>query len=358
MNPTLAVVHNNIDDASSIGAIAAWAVRSGLERGWDVTTVCRDLDPDLAGDVRQRALYVPPRLHLVQWSVARATVRRALGGWRPDALLVYQAQIAALADVWHVEYLSRPAREAGTPRAPGWRGAVSDAQAAGVAALEDRYIRSLGERPMVLFCSEGLQRDFIARYGSRTRSGVLHNPALHTVAATADAGLRARLVGDHSGPVLGFLGGTDPRKGLDLLLPAVAADPSLFLVLAGPGRRSDPTPDRCRDLGLVSDVSQVLDAVDVLVVPSRYEPFGIVVAEAASRGVPVLVAPTLGAAPLIESTGAGLTWEPPAPLGPVVGELIAERARFAAGAVRLAAALDPKVLADQLFVHLDAAAAR
>lgn len=63
----LVVVHNNIDDRSAIGAIAAWAVRAGLERNWRVTVVCRDLDQTLVTQVQHRPLYVPPRLHLLQW---------------------------------------------------------------------------------------------------------------------------------------------------------------------------------------------------------------------------------------------------------------------------------------------------
>jgi glycosyltransferase involved in cell wall biosynthesis len=358
---TLAVVHNNIDGRSAIGAIAAWAVQAGLARGWNVTAVCRDLDSGLAGQVEHRPLYVPPRLHLLQWSVARPTVRRALGPQRPDALLVYQPQLAAIADVWHVEYLSRAARQAAGPRTPGLRGRAQEAQAAGVAALEDRYLRRLPPSTRVLFCSDGLRDQYTALFGPVGNSGILYNPALLT-SAPDDALLpdpvrRAAITGGHAGPVVGFLGGGDPRKGGDLVVDAVAADPDLFLVHAGPSRLDDSAvAGRAHDLGHLRDVTELLDVIDVLLVPSRFEPFGVVVAEAAARGVPVLVGEKVGAAPLVLECGTGAEWRPSQPLGPAVAALTARRPEIAAAGKSLVQRLDPRLLADQLFADLDAAA--
>jgi glycosyltransferase involved in cell wall biosynthesis len=360
---TLVVVHNNIDDHSAIGKIAAWAVRAGLERGWQVTVVCRDLDASLAGVVEHRPLYVPPRVHLMQWSVARPTVRMALRGIRPDAMLVYQPQLAAIADVWHMQYLSRAARRARGPRPASLKGRLSDVQAAGVALLEDHYLRHLPSTTRVLFCSDGLGRDYAELFGDPPNAGVLYNPALlpalNEYRRTPDAVLRGELVGDHSGPVLGFLGGADPRKGGDLILEAMAREPELFLVHAGPSPLDDSASalrGRTRSLGKLRDVTILLDAVDVLLVPSRFEPFGLVAAEAAARGVPLVVSDRVGAAPLVIATGAGSVWTPPEPLGPLVTDLIARRGQVMEGGRSLVQCLDPDKLACQLFSYLDEAA--
>jgi glycogen(starch) synthase len=356
---TLAVVHNNIDGQSAIGAIAEWAVRAGLERDWEVTVVCRDLEPTLQSDVQKRQLYVPPRAHLLQWSVARPTVRRALAGWRPDAMLVYQPQIAAIADVWHVEYLSRAARLAAGPRRSGLRGWSEDVQAAGVAQLEDRYLRRITDSTRVLFCSEGLQRQYHELFGPPPSEGVLHNPALLEVGLEHDAARRHELTGGHSGPVVGFLGGGDPRKGGDYVVRAVAADPDLFLLHAGPSPLDDSLiASRARNMGHLADVTELLDAIDVLLVPSRFEPFGMVVVEAAARGVPVLVSPGVGAGPLLVEAGAGAEWVPAQPLRPAINALLAHDTDVAAAGKRLVEAVDPRLLADQLFAHLDEAADR
>lgn len=361
---TLVVVHNNIDDRSAIGKVAAWAVCAGLERGWQVTVVCRDLDTSLAGDVEHRPLYVPPRVHLLQWSVARGTVRTAMRGVRADAMLVYQPQLAAIADVWHVQYLSRAARRR-RARPSGLKARLHDGQAAAVAVLEDRYLHHLPSTTRVLFCSDRLRRDYAELFGDPPRAGVLYNPALLPAPngdrLLPDAALRAELIGDHAGPVLGFLGGADPRKGGDLILDAMAREPELFLVHAGPSpldNSADALFGRTRSLGHLSDVTSMLDAVDVLMVPSRFEPFGLVVAEAAARGVPVLVSERVGVAPLVIETGAGAVWTPPEPLGPLVSDLIARRAQVAEGGKRLVERLDPNRLAEQLFSDLDEAAER
>jgi glycosyltransferase involved in cell wall biosynthesis len=362
---SLVVVHNNIDDHSAIGKVAAWSVRAGLERGWQVTVVCRDLDASLCGAVEHRPLYVPPRVHLLQWSVARPTVRVAMRGIRPDAMLVYQPQLAAIADVWHVQYLSRAARTARRPRPASFKGRLHDVQAAAVALFEDRHLRYLPDTTRVLFCSDGLRRDYAGLFGDLPDAGVLCNPALQRAPSgyrrLPDAWLRAKLAGDHAGPVLGFLGGADPRKGGDLILEAMAREPELFLVHAGPSPLDDSAAvlrGRTRSLGHLRDVTGLLDAVDVLMVPSRFDPFGMVVAEAAARGVPVLVSERVGAAPLVTETGAGAVWTPPEPLGPLVTDLIARREQVAEGGRRLVQRLDPDRLAAQLFSDLDVAAER
>jgi glycosyltransferase involved in cell wall biosynthesis len=359
----LVVVHNNIDDRSAIGAIAKWAVEAGLERDWHIRAVCRDLDPRLVGQVEHVPLYVPPRLHLVQWAAARRTVVSALRGRRGDAMLVYQPQIAALADVWHVEYLSRAARDLAAPRQHGIRPAITDAQAAGVAVLEDAYLRRLPESTRVLFCSEGLRDQFEAIFGPRANSAVLHNPALLEPPpkdlTLPDERRRSELTHGHRGPVVGFLGGGDPRKGGDLIVEALRQESDVFLLHAGPSRLdASSLGGRARDLGHLRDVTELLDVIDVLLVPSRFEPFGLVVLEAAARGVPVVVGPNVGAGPLLLEAGAGAVWRADLPLRPIVDGLLASRSDIARAGLSLIDRVSPERLAAQLFADLDAAAER
>ncbi|MEO0423273.1 MAG: glycosyltransferase family 4 protein [Pseudomonadota bacterium] len=97
---------------------------------------------------------------------------------------------------------------------------------------------------------------------------------------------------------LGALGHLGKRNGFDQLLQAVRLLPHehLEVVIGGDGPDAESLRQQASDLprvhftGPVADASAFLSAVDVLVVPSRYDAFGAVVAAARAAGRPVLVA--------------------------------------------------------------------
>lgn len=107
-----------------------------------------------------------------------------------------------------------------------------------------------------------------------------------------------------------FVGRLDHQKGLDILLEAVApleATVALRIIgdVAVDKSRSDlPKPKTPEFLGWLSreDVAAQMKACDVLVVPSRWEGFGLVVIEAMRLSVPV-VATAVGG--LVEILGGG-----------------------------------------------------
>ena len=227
----VAIVHNNIDGDSAIGKLARWAVQVALEAGWRVTAVAHDLDPELRTEVEWRRLFVPPRVHAVQWAVAEPTVRRALRGSAHDVLHVYQPQLTGFADTWHVSYLSRSAVEHGAlGDEPGNRARARRAQARLVARMEDAYLRRTGSGAQVLWCSEFIREEYVRLYGAPARGQILYDPALDA----GDVAPGPRPV-PADAPVIGFLGGLDPRKGYRELIAAVAAVPGARLVMAGPG---------------------------------------------------------------------------------------------------------------------------
>ena len=93
--------------------------------------------------------------------------------------------------------------------------------------------------------------------------------------------------GDFKGLVVGYLGGVQRRKGYQRLIPAIEADPDLFLLMAGPYSGGFTVPSlgsRYRCLGILDDLAPFYAACDVLVVPSLFEPLGLVAFEAAARG--------------------------------------------------------------------------
>ena len=118
---------------------------------------------------------------------------------------------------------------------------------------------------------------------------------------------RALGVGDER--VLLVLGRLARQKGQDLLLQAWEAEqvPDATLVLVGPG---DTAPLRAvapgewdRSVRAVGEPPSVLPwlwAADLLLLPSRYETVGLVVAEAMATGLPVVATAVHGARATIE----------------------------------------------------------
>ncbi len=130
-------------------------------------------------------------------------------------------------------------------------------------------------------------------------------------------------------PRLLCLGALTPTKGQDVLVAALArvADRPWTAVLAGPTRRDPGFVVGLRAAiarhGLSGRIivpgpltGRALDAAwaatDLLVLPSRAETFGMVVAEALARGVPVVASRVGGVGEAMESGGptAG-SWVPP-----------------------------------------------
>jgi len=98
-----------------------------------------------------------------------------------------------------------------------------------------------------------------------------------------------------------------PRKNLDTVLHALKEVPTLHLAVVGaldgspyPNlARSLDLEDRVHFLGFRTDVAQLMQAADLCVCPSRYEPFSLVLLEALASGLPVVTSKAVGAASLL-----------------------------------------------------------
>ncbi len=105
--------------------------------------------------------------------------------------------------------------------------------------------------------------------------------------------------------VLLFVGNEFGRKGLKTLLQSLAAlnDRKLRLLVVGGGDRQ-AYERRTAELGIMDNVSFMGNipapetmylVADAFVIPSLYEPFGIVILEAMAAGVPVITSKSCGA---------------------------------------------------------------
>jgi glycosyltransferase involved in cell wall biosynthesis len=111
---------------------------------------------------------------------------------------------------------------------------------------------------------------------------------------------------------IGFLGRLDPKKNLHRLVKALATAPDARLIVGGDGDpvyRADiealiarhGVADRVTWLGFVGAAAkpEFFRTVDVVAMPSEFECFGLVAAEALGAGTPVILSPTVGIAELI-----------------------------------------------------------
>ena len=97
------------------------------------------------------------------------------------------------------------------------------------------------------------------------------------------------------------------RKNLDTALNAVKRIQNIHLAVAGrldgsiyPGiAEKMGIKDRIHFLGFRKDTANILRSCDLLVLPARYEPFGLVVLEAMASGIPVVLSSTVGASELV-----------------------------------------------------------
>lgn len=194
-----------------------------------------------------------------------------------------------------------------------------------------------------VFTVNSLDAEDVARRGIRPRDKVLSlgcgsgglNTAKFDPARVTDAGrrvLRRELRLGESDVVMGFVGRVVRHKGIWELLDAfvgVAAEiPEAKLLLVGGTLDSEQDQSTTRAMterieadaalrnrvvstGFRDDVPQLLAIMDILVLPSHREGFGMVIAEAGAMGVPVVATATRGAQEAIEPGVNGLL----APIG-------------------------------------------
>ncbi len=102
-----------------------------------------------------------------------------------------------------------------------------------------------------------------------------------------------------------FVGSDWKRKGLDILIEALKMLPkNIRLIVAGGKKRQ--SGKRIRFLGHVRNIERLYAASDLLVIPTRYDPFSNVVLEALSSGLPVITTRWNGASEIICEGKTGL----------------------------------------------------
>ncbi|MEO0646086.1 MAG: glycosyltransferase, partial [Cyanobacteria bacterium J06650_10] len=139
-------------------------------------------------------------------------------------------------------------------------------------------------------------------------------------------------------PIVLFMSRIDPKKGFDLLLPALEKvyknNTPFHFFLCGANPQDRDYENSIREQIESSDWAQwatlsgfvsgelkakILSAADVFVLPSYYENFGIAVAEAMAAKIPVVISDQVHIWPAIEQSASG--WVVPTEEAPLVAAL-------------------------------------
>jgi glycogen(starch) synthase len=308
---------------------------------------------------------------MVAWTLAmghallRAALTRLCGpaatSWRPDVVHAHDWLVAhpaiALADVLGVPLVATiHATEAG--RYAGW-----------LSSPLSRQVHStewwLAHRADTVITCSAAMRDEVAELFDLDPGpiAVLHNgiaPRRWRVDRARVTAARERYA-PRGEPLLLYFGRLEYEKGVQDLIAALPrirrAHPGARVLVAGSGTSAGTLVDAARAhrvrrsvtfLGHLPDaeLAAVLPAADAVVLPSRYEPFGIVALEAAAAGAALVASTAGGLGEVVVDGETGLSFAPgdvpglARAVGAVLDDPVAAARRVRAARARLGSDFD------------------
>ncbi|MDW7977476.1 MAG: glycosyltransferase family 4 protein [Candidatus Caldarchaeum sp.] len=219
----------------------------------------------------------------------------------------------------------------------------------------------------VAACSSWLQKVVERSHGYGWKVSTVHNPV------DFDR-FSAKLEKTPDGPLV-FVGRLHPVKGVDTALKAVAhlkERKGVFvkLLVVGDGEEMMRLRKMAEDLGVSSqvdflgyryDVETFMRKASAVLVPSRYEPFGMTAAEAGAAGKPVVASSTGGLREIVDDGVSGFLFKPEdhVELADRVGKLLEDdllRSRMGEAAhKKVSEEFSPEAVASKMVrVYLDA----
>jgi len=162
----------------------------------------------------------------------------------------------------------------------------------------ERFIYSLYDNIICISEATYIELTQWLRLKSNTKVATVHNGIELNNFETANAYDKKDFDLDKESIVLVMVGSFTEQKGHKVLIDAIHQLPEPFnAILVGEGGLLDEVKtyaheldlsDRVQFLGYRSDVPQIVKMADIAVIPSNWEGFGLVAAEAMACGVPVV----------------------------------------------------------------------
>ena len=275
-------------------------------RGFEVLSVGHS-DGVLAGGLPQAA-FRPLNARVNHDPLALLKLDTYLRAFRPDVVLTHGNRAAGLALF------------------PGMRSADRT-----VVVLHNAFFKRHLARARAAFC--------VSRSIAEAAEKVLPGVPLTVLQNFAELEVFASRTAWRDPPVIGALGRLHDQKGFDILVRAAARlrdqGVAFRLRIGGEGEdraklegliRDCDLGDRVELAGWVSPPGPFLADLDLFVVPSRYEPFGLVVIEAMAAGTPILASALEGPQEILAGGRLGrlVASEDPEALARALTEAMAE----------------------------------
>jgi glycogen synthase len=243
----------------------------------------------------------------------------ALDGWRPDLVHAHDWLVAWSGDdlraLWDVPFIATiHATEKGRQG-----GSVPPGQPSGIHSTEWWLTFQANS---VITCSDFMRREVVSAFD-------LPPAKVHMVPNGVDASLwkppAPAPPRGADGPLVVSWGRVQYEKGFQTLVAALPLlrfrHPRLRVVIAGRGTHLGELEAQAQRLGVDhmirfpgfvpdDELRHLLHTCSAAVIPSLYEPFGIVALEALAAGAPLVAAAAGGLVEVLEGTGAGLLFPP------------------------------------------------
>lgn len=213
----------------------------------------------------------------------------------------------------------------------------------------DPQAKYMGVGDRVIAVSQSVKSEMISKGISQKKLRVVKNGTI----GGARRPLRSETEVQLSKPAIATVAGLHPRKGIADLVDAfdivtkTHKEANLYIIGEGPMRaeyeeraRALECGDQVHFLGFLEDPQSILASVDIFVLASHAEPFGLVLLEAREMGC-ALIGTKVGGIPEVLHQGEiGVLVEAQSPqkLGMAISELLADEARL--NALKKAASTD------------------
>jgi glycosyltransferase involved in cell wall biosynthesis len=294
----IAVIHNQLTGGGGMESYLQALLRGFIEAGDEPHVYTYEVDRDVAARLsvtvhRTNLFFLPRRLrkywflHLCNRTFLRSNYDLSLSLTRTAC-----QDLAVIGGVHTASMLSRGTKN--------WYRALHDRFEM---AFEAKMLRST---PCIMAHSALIRDEMLKHYAvAETKIRVIYPPVdtkrFQIVSLQEQEEVRRNYRLDPRMTLL-FPSLDHERKGLSSLLQSFAhLDPDRYcLLIAGQKpKRSLELPVNVRYVGYVENLSGLYSVVDYVVLPSSYEPFGLVVAESLQCGTPVLVTRQVGASELL-----------------------------------------------------------